>query len=74
MAPISSLLLFYTITITAVLSLVSSGLSEQSPLPQDATPLLLEVPGKNPLAFCSAPQGYILEIAYVDFDPNPPEA
>jgi hypothetical protein len=74
MALISSLLLFYIVTITAVISLVSCRLDEQSPLHQNAIPLPLEVPGKNPLVFCSAPESYILKIAYVDLDPNPPEA
>jgi len=73
MALISSLLLFCILTITAGISLVSCRLDEQSPLDQNVLPLPLEVPGKNPLVFCSAPESYILKIAYVDFVPNPPE-
>jgi hypothetical protein len=73
MAPISSLSLFSIITITAVISLVSCRLDEQSPLYQNVIPLPIEVPGNNPLVFCSAPESYILDIEYVDLDPNPPE-
>jgi len=32
------------------------------------------VPGANPLNFCASPSEYILNIAYVDLIPNPPEA
>jgi hypothetical protein len=74
MAPISSFLKFYVLVMTALLSLVSYSLNQQAPLHQHAMPLPLEVPGDNPLVFCSGPESYILEIAYVDLVPNPPEA
>ena len=65
---------FYVLTTIALISLISCSAIEQSPLHQDAIPLPLEVPGDNPLVFCSAPESYILEIEYVDLVPNPPEA
>lgn len=34
----------------------------------------VEVPGENPLLFCSNPPTDILEIDSVDLSPNPPEA
>ena len=64
----------YILTTIALVSLVSCSAIQQSPLHQDAIPLPLEVPGDNPLVFCSGPESYILEIAYVDLVPNPPEA
>jgi len=41
----------------------------QSALTDDTA---ISVPGKNPLTFCGDPSTYILDIDYVDLDPNPP--
>ena len=62
------------ITTLALISLVCCSLAQQLPLHQNAIPLPLDVPGDNPLVFCEGPESYILEIAYVDLVPNPPEA
>lgn len=43
--------------------------SNQQPLVDNS----LEVPGHNPLEFCSDPAEFILTIDNVDLDPNPPE-
>jgi hypothetical protein len=34
----------------------------------------LQVPGDNPLMFCSEPEKYLLDIKDVTLDPNPPAA
>ena len=34
----------------------------------------LKVPGENPFYHCSTPKDEILDLAYVNLDPNPPEA
>ena len=34
----------------------------------------LKVPGENPFYHCSTPKDEILDLAYVDLSPNPPEA
>ena len=34
----------------------------------------LKVPGQNPFYHCSTPKDEILDLTYVDLDPNPPEA
>jgi hypothetical protein len=74
MATINSLLKLYTLTIAALISLISCSPHLQSPLRQNALLEPLDVPGKNPLVFCSSPESYILKIEYVDMIPNPPEA
>lgn len=34
----------------------------------------LKIPGDNPLAYCAAPDDYLLTIDHVDLSPNPPAA
>lgn len=34
----------------------------------------LDVPGENPLTYCTSPDDYLLVIDKVDLDPNPPQA
>jgi hypothetical protein len=74
MATINSLLMLYILAIAALISLISCRPQQQSLLHPDVLPQPLDVPGKNPLVFCSGPESYILKIAYVDMIPNPPEA
>jgi hypothetical protein len=74
MTLISRFLQFFVLTITSFSPLISCSVEQQSLIHHNVIPLPLEVPGKNPLVFCSGPENYILEIAYVDLVPNPPEA
>lgn len=74
MALLSAFLQLYALTIAALIPHIACVWKRQSPLRQNALPLPLEVPGHNPLVFCGGPEDYILEIAYVDLVPNPPEA
>jgi hypothetical protein len=74
MALITSFVQLYVLAIATLIPHIACTWVRQSPLHQNAIPLPLEVPGHNPLVFCSGPEDYILEIAYVDLIPNPPEA
>lgn len=41
---------------------------------QDVVASDLNVPGDNPLTYCSDPQDYLLAIDHANLDPNPPKA
>lgn len=59
------------VVLTATVSARSSWLNgNQVSVKEDS----VEVPGENPLLFCSDPPTDILEIYSVDLSPNPPEA
>lgn len=64
----------FILPIGPLIALVSGSPHQQWPFHEKVSPLPPDVPGKNPLVFCSGPESYILEIAYVDLVPNPPEA
>jgi len=67
----TALLPLLYITSAAGSSWLGGASNEQSPTLLDAD---LNVPGDNPLSFCSDPSKDILFIEKVDLDPNPPEA
>ncbi|KAL9612272.1 MAG: hypothetical protein Q9167_003140 [Letrouitia subvulpina] len=61
---------------SALLPTVVSSVSSFPFFGGDQKPLVnddLSVPGQNPLNFCKDPKNYILNIEYVDLDPNPPQ-
>jgi len=66
---LTSLLL--SVVLTATVSARSSWINGNQISVKDDLP---EVPGENPLFFCSDPATDILEIDSVDLSPNPPEA
>jgi len=62
-------LLYALISTVAARSLLDS-FGSQEPFDDDS----LNVPGKNPLKYCSAPDDDILQLHSVDLSPNPPKA
>lgn len=63
-------LLFVTLSLTVVnASFFPLAGGSQTILGED-----LKVPGENPFYHCSTPKDEILDLSYVNLDPNPPEA